>query len=101
MRTQKVNGNVYNILQSLQRKKPGSYGYRLAERCLLSEPVVKDNNSWYWCWCKKDVHSVTLPVADKKGGPSQILRRPITKLVHNKNNKMNVILRGARWSVVI
>ena len=41
----KVNGNVYNILQSLQRKKPGSYGYRLAERCLLSEPVVKDNNS--------------------------------------------------------
>ena len=39
---------------------------------------------------------VELPVADKKGGPSQILRRPIAKLVHNKNSKMNVILRGAR-----
>ena len=45
---------------------------------------------------KNDVRSVTLPVADKKGGPSQILRRPIAKLVHNKNSKMNVILRGAR-----
>ena len=30
---------------------------------------------------KNDVRSVTLRVADKKGGPSQILRRPITKLV--------------------
>ena len=29
----------------------------------------------------KNVQSVTLQVADKKGGPSQILRRPITKLV--------------------
>ena len=30
---------------------------------------------------KNDVRSVTLRVADKKGGPSQILKRPITKLV--------------------
>ena len=30
---------------------------------------------------KTDVRSVTLQLADKKGGPSQILRRPITKLV--------------------
>ena len=30
---------------------------------------------------KNDARSVTLRVADKKGGPSQILKRPITKLV--------------------
>ena len=30
---------------------------------------------------KNDVCSVTLRVADKKGGPSQILKRPITRLV--------------------
>ena len=30
---------------------------------------------------KNDVCSVTLRVADKKGGPSQMLKRPITKLV--------------------
>ena len=30
---------------------------------------------------KNDVRSVTPRVADKKGGPSQILKRPITKLV--------------------
>ena len=30
---------------------------------------------------KNDVRSVTLRVTDKKGGPSQILKRPITKLV--------------------
>ena len=29
---------------------------------------------------KNDVRSVTLQVADKKGNPSQILRRPLTKL---------------------
>ena len=29
---------------------------------------------------KNDVRSVTLPLADKKGGPSHILKRPITKL---------------------
>ena len=30
---------------------------------------------------KNDLRSVTLQVFDKKGGPSQILRRPIIKLV--------------------
>ena len=30
---------------------------------------------------KNDVRSVTLRLADKKGGPSHILKRPITKLV--------------------
>ena len=30
---------------------------------------------------KNDVRSVTLRVTDKKGGPSQILKRQITKLV--------------------
>ena len=30
---------------------------------------------------KNYVRRVTLRVADKKGGPSQILKRPITKLV--------------------
>ena len=30
---------------------------------------------------KNDERSVTLRVTDKKGGPSQILKRPITKLV--------------------
>ena len=30
---------------------------------------------------KNDVRSVTLKVADKKGDPSQILKRPVTKLV--------------------
>ena len=29
---------------------------------------------------KNDLRSVTLQVFDKKGGPSQILRRPIIKL---------------------
>ena len=30
---------------------------------------------------KNDLRSVTLQVFDKKGGPNQILRRPIIKLV--------------------
>ena len=34
---------------------------------------------------KNDLCSVTLQVADKKGGPSQILKCPITKLPSQKN----------------
>ena len=38
---------------------------------------------------KNDVRSVTLQVADKKSGPSQILRRPITKLVLMVENEFD------------
>ena len=30
---------------------------------------------------RHDVCSITIKLADKKGGPSQILKRPITKLI--------------------
>ena len=38
---------------------------------------------------KNDVRIVTLRVSDKKGGPSQILKRPITKLVLLVENKFD------------
>ena len=48
---------------------------------------------------KNDVRSVTLRVADKKGGPSQILKRPITKLVLLVENEFNPPSDGAitKW----
>ena len=42
-----------------------------------------------------DVRSVTLRVADKKGGLSQILRRPITKLVLLVENEFDSPTGGA------
>ena len=44
---------------------------------------------------KNDVRSVTLRVADKKGGPSQILKRPITKLVLLVENEFDSSPDGA------
>ena len=44
---------------------------------------------------KNDVHSVTLQAADKKGGLSQILKRPITKLVLLVKNEFNSLPDGA------
>ena len=44
---------------------------------------------------KNDVHSVTLRVADKKGGPSQILKCPITKLVLLVENDIDSLPDGA------
>ena len=44
---------------------------------------------------KNDVHSVTPSFADKKGGPSQILRRPITKLVLLAKNDLDSPTDGA------
>ena len=44
---------------------------------------------------KYDVQSVTLRVVDKKGGPSQILRRPITKLVLLVENGFHFPTSGA------
>ena len=44
---------------------------------------------------KNDVRSVTLRVADKKGGPSQILRCPITKLVLLVENEFDSPTGGA------
>ena len=38
---------------------------------------------------KNDVRIVTLRVSDKKGGPSQILKRQITKLVLLVQNKFD------------
>ena len=38
---------------------------------------------------KNDVRIVTLRVSDKKGAPSQILKRPITKLVLLVENKFD------------
>ena len=38
---------------------------------------------------KNDVRIVTLRVSDKKGGPSQILKRQITKLVLLVENKFD------------
>ena len=49
---------------------------------------------------KNDVRSVTLRVADKKGGPSQILKRPITKLVLLVENEFDSTSDGAitKWA---
>ena len=49
---------------------------------------------------KNDVRSVTLQVADKKGGPSQILKRPITKLVMLMENEFDSPSDGAitKWT---
>ena len=44
---------------------------------------------------KNDVRSVTLRVADKKGGPSQILKGPITKLVLLVENEFDSSPDGA------
>ena len=44
---------------------------------------------------KNDVRSVTFRVADKKGGPSQILKRPITKLVLLVENEFDSSPDGA------
>ena len=44
---------------------------------------------------KNGVRSVTLRVSDKKGGPSQILRRPITKLVLLVENELDSPTDGA------
>ena len=44
---------------------------------------------------KNDVRSVTLRVADKKGSPSQIFRRPIIKLVLLVKNGFDFPTGGA------
>ena len=44
---------------------------------------------------KNDVRGVTLQVADKKGGPSQILRCPIIKLVLLVENEFDSPTDGA------
>ena len=44
---------------------------------------------------KNDVRSITLQVADKKGGPSQILKHPITKLVLLVENEFDSPSYGA------
>ena len=49
---------------------------------------------------KNGVRSVTLQVADKKGGPSQILKRPTTKLVMLMENEFDSPSDGAitKWT---
>ena len=49
---------------------------------------------------KNDVRSVTLQVADKKGGPSQILKGPITKLILLAENDFDSPSDGAitKWT---
>ena len=44
---------------------------------------------------KNDVRSVTLRVADKKGGPSQILKRPVTKVALLVENVFDSSPEGA------
>ena len=51
-------------------------------------------NSWYWCWCKKWLCSVTLQVAERKDGHSQILRLPITEVVLLVKNKFDLTTDG-------
>ena len=48
---------------------------------------------------KNDVRDVTLRVADKKGGPSQVLKRPINKLVLLMENEFDSPSDGAitKW----
>ena len=49
---------------------------------------------------KNDVRCVTLRVADKEGGPSQILKRPITKVVLLVENEFDSPSDGAitKWT---
>ena len=44
---------------------------------------------------KNDVRSVTLRVTNKKGGPSQFLKRPTTKLVLLVKNEFDSPSNGA------
>ena len=53
---------------------------------------------------RNDVQSVTLRAADKKGGPSQILKRPITKLVLPVENEFyfpsdGAIVKWTKWEL--
>ena len=102
MHTQKRDGDVYsilqgnfgadgerNFLQSLQVRQ--IWKKRIRNFAVNDIILLKDDchrNQWLMVRivgidadAKNDVQSVTLQVADKKSGPSQILRRPITKLV--------------------
>ena len=45
---------------------------------------------------KNDERSIRLPAADKKGGPSQIWKRPITKLVLLMENEFDSSKDGPR-----
>ena len=49
---------------------------------------------------KNDVRSITLWNVDKKGGPNQILKRPITKLVLLVENEFDSPSDGAitKWT---
>ena len=53
---------------------------------------------------KNDVCSITLWVANKKGGPSQILKRPITKLLLLVENEFDsssdgFITKWEKWEL--
>ena len=77
------------FLQSLQVRqiwKKGVRNFAVGDIVLLRDDCHR--NQWPMARivgidadAKNDVRSITLRVADKKGGPSQILKRPITKLV--------------------
>ena len=109
MHTQKGDGDVYNIaggfwsrwrkefLQSLQVRqiwKKRIRNFAVVDIVLLRNDCHR--NQWPMARivgidadAKNDVYSVTLQVADKKGGLSQILKRPITKLVLLVKNEFN------------
>ena len=77
------------FLQSLQVRQ--IWKKRIRNFAVNDIILLKDDCHWnQWLMvrivgidadAKNDIRSVTLQVADKKSGPSQILRRPITKLV--------------------
>ena len=58
--------------------KPCTWWYRFAERCLSLESVANDKIVVIDADAKNYVRNVTLQIADKKGVPGPILRRPIT-----------------------
>ena len=117
MHTQKGDGNVYNILQD----NFGADGERSFSRVYKQVRQIWKKRIWNFAvgdivllrhdchqnqWpmarivsidtdAKNDVVSVTLWVADKKGGPSQILKWPITKLVLLVENEFNSPSDGA------
>ena len=95
------------FLQSLQVRqmwKKGIRNFAVGDTILLRDYCHR--NQWPMARivgidpdAKNDVRSATLRVADKKGGPSQILKRPITKLVLLVENEFNSPSDGAitKW----
>ena len=120
MRTQKGDGDVYNIagefwsrwrkefLQSLQVRQ--IWKKRIRNFVVVDIVLLRNDchrNQWPMARivgidadAKNDVRSISLRVADKNGGPKKILKRAITRLVLLLENEFDSPSDGAitKWT---